>query len=315
MNKKILITYFEPFAGRDINISKEVVTSIRKYRNLELSVCWNKVENVLLNNISEDIEYIFLVGEASSYHDVTIELVARNIASGVDNEGTSKSEEAIVPSASNLVTPIIFNQKDLDVSFSYNAGKFLCNYTYYQALRHFRNKQIVFIHLPYPRDDLTIKDIKKKLVSIIKYVTHNPYKLEIEFYQKTNKEAMNIRQEVFIKEQGFEYEFDGIDYVATHFLIYKKDTAIGTCRLFFDDELKAYHLGRLAIRKKYRHQGIGTMLLTEVDKYLYKLNAEEVVLGSQIQATKFYENSRYKQFGEVYLDEGAEHIHMKKELI
>ena len=313
MSKEIVITYFEPFGGRTTNTSEEVAGQLSSYFSIELPVSWDKAGQVLLEKLPKETKYLFLLGEAGSYQDVTVELVAKNISNGVDNYGVKKVEEKI-DDGNNLVTSIVFNKKELPVKYSYSAGKYLCNYIYYFSLKNIKGTKIVFIHLPYPRDDLSISDMKEKVEEIISYVTLNKYLIEVNDYERINKAFKDIREEVFIKEQGFEYEFDDIDYEATHFLLYVNNKPVGTCRLFFDKELNAYHLGRVAVKKEYRHLGIGSMLLLEVEKYLCQIEVNSVILGSQLTATIFYKKNGYLEYGDIYLDEGVEHIHMKKEI-
>lgn len=312
MNNKIVLTYFEPFGGRDTNTSKEVASLFSNYQTLMLPVNWDEVGDVLTRNIPKDTEYLFMLGEAGSYQDVTVELVARNIANGIDNKKVEKENEII--GGTNLITPIVFNKKDLPVNYSFNAGKYLCNYSYYFSLKNMKGTKVLFIHLPYPRDDLTLSDMKNKVEEIINYVISNNYRLEIGDYQSLDQRFKDIRENVFIKEQGFEYEFDDIDNISIHFLLYDKNNPVATCRLYFDENLNSYHLGRLAVSKDYRKLGIGSTMLLEVEKYLAEMNAKSVVLGAQVVASEFYRKNGYEKYGDIYLDEGVEHIYMKKEL-
>ena len=313
MNKDIVITYFEPFGGRATNTSKEVASLFSNYQKVELPVSWDRVGQVLLNNMDENVKFLFMLGEAGSYQKVTVELVSRKLANGEDNYRVSKEEEII--GGTNLTTPIIFNQKELPANYSFNAGKYLCNYSYYFSLKNIKGTKVVFIHLPYPRDDLSITDMKNEVERIINYVINNQYRLEVNDYEEINDSAKKIREEVFIKEQGFAYEFDDIDHFSIHFLLYLKDISVATCRLFFDQVLCSYHIGRIAVKKEYRNKGIGSTLLLEVEKYLYEMGAKQVILGSQVTAKEFYSKNGYKECSDIYLDEGVEHIYMRKDLI
>ena len=64
-------------------------------------------------------------------------------------------------------------------------------------------------------------------------------------------DAMLVRQEVFVEEQGFHDEFDDIDEIADHYLLYVDGEIAGCCRVFPSKDNGKYTLGRLAIRKKY----------------------------------------------------------------
>lgn len=62
----------------------------------------------------------------------------------------------------------------------------------------------------------------------------------IKIYDKIPEEAKMIREAVFMKEQGFKGEFDEIDHLAKHVLLFCGDTPVTTCRFFFS-ELFFFH--------------------------------------------------------------------------
>ena len=50
--------------------------------------------------------------------------------------------------------------------------------------------------------------------------------LECRQYAKLPREAAMIRQEVFVEEQGFELEFDEIDPIAQHIVLFENGAPI-----------------------------------------------------------------------------------------
>ena len=56
--------------------------------------------------------------------------------------------------------------------------------------------------------------------------------MEIRVYDTLPEDARQIRQEVFIEEQHFQEEFDGIDSRALHLVLYRDGSPAGTCRFF-----------------------------------------------------------------------------------
>lgn len=127
------------------------------------------------------------------------------------------------------------------------------------------------------------------------------------------QEWKTIREDVFIKEQGFHNEFDDIDKRAIHICAYIGAQAIGCLRLYTDDPKKeSYHLGRLALQKAYRHQKIGSQLVIYAEKKLRLLNAKEVLLDAQCYLQHFYESLGYSVNGEIFYDEHVPHIPMHK---
>ena len=154
--KKIVVTYFEPFGGRTTNASKEVVSLLNGFQIKELPVSWNRV----VENIDDLLS-------AGSYRQITIERTAHNIANGKDNDGVIKNDEPIINGGVDLKTT--FEISTLPYSISDNAGKYLCNYTYYQALLKTKETKVLFIHLPYIEEagQNSVICLKEDLLNII----------------------------------------------------------------------------------------------------------------------------------------------------
>ena len=58
--------------------------------------------------------------------------------------------------------------------------------------------------------------------------------MEVKIYNKLPDEAKELRLEVFVKEQGFEEEFDDIDETAAHIVLFDGARPVGVCRLVTD---------------------------------------------------------------------------------
>lgn len=113
------------------------------------------------------------------------------------------------------------------------------------------------------------------------------------------QDAKNIRIKVFMKEQGFENEFD-------------EGKPIGTCRFF--KENNHYTIGRVAVLKEYRNQHIGNLLLKSAEKEIKRINGDVIVVHAQVRVSSFYEKQGYIQFGQIDDDEGVPHKWMKKKI-
>lgn len=137
---------------------------------------------------------------------------------------------------------------------------------------------------------------------------------KIRIYKNLPDEARNIREEVFIKEQGFSEEYDEIDNKATHFVYFYKDVPVGTLRLFTLKNPKEYILGRLAVLKNYRNFKIGTILVERAIDYVENKVGERLILHSQLSAKEFYEKLGFLEFGEVEYEENCPHIWMGKDV-
>lgn len=126
------------------------------------------------------------------------------------------------------------------------------------------------------------------------------------------QDAKNIRIEVFMKEQGFENEFDEIDNLCHHIVAFDEGKPIGTCRFF--KESNHYTIGRVAVLKEYRNQHIGNLLLKSAEKEIKRINGDVIVVHAQVRVSSFYEKQGYIQFGQIDDDEGVPHKWMKKKI-
>jgi len=161
----VLLTYFEPFGKRCTNASMDVALSL-PYDSIELPVRWKGIDNKLsqIQEINPDV--LILLGEAGTYDKVTIELASRNHCNGIDNEGIEKISEKIDEQMPDMIyTNVVF---DSSFHYSYNAGKYLCNYTYFKALSTLTIKKIVFIHVPYINENF--EQIINEVNLIIDYI-------------------------------------------------------------------------------------------------------------------------------------------------
>ena len=137
---------------------------------------------------------------------------------------------------------------------------------------------------------------------------------EIKFYDSLPRAALDIRLEVFVREQGFIDEEDENDRLATHFVMYDGERAIATCRVFPMEDGKEFFFGRLAVLNDYRGQGLGSELLATVEKHVKNKGGKRISLHSQYHAKEFYEFSGYTVCGEIEYEQNHPHVPMTKEL-
>lgn len=137
--------------------------------------------------------------------------------------------------------------------------------------------------------------------------------MEIKIYHQLCNEAKWIREEVFMKEQGFKNEFDDIDAISTHIVLFMENKPVGTCRIFTHDH-NEYHLGRVAILKPYRGLKLGNVLLKEAEECARLQGGKTIVLSAQCKVEAFYAKNGYESVGTIYFDEHCEHIDMRKDI-
>jgi predicted GNAT family N-acyltransferase len=135
--------------------------------------------------------------------------------------------------------------------------------------------------------------------------------VEIRMQTGLPPDARTIRQAVFVDEQGFHDEFDALDETATHLVAYEDGRAVGCCR-FYRDASGAYHVGRIAVVRSRRGEGLGAQMVAAVENVLKGRGVPALRLSAQVRVQPFYEKLGYAAKGEIYLDEFCEHITMEK---
>lgn len=122
--------------------------------------------------------------------------------------------------------------------------------------------------------------------------------------------AYAIRYAVFVVEQGIpvELEIDAYDPIAEHALAFVDGQCVGTARVCLDtqDPSKA-KIGRMAVLKEFRGQGIGTALLGEAIRVGMMQGASVFELHAQQSAVPFYAKLQFKPDGAIFDEVGIAH--------
>ena len=141
--------------------------------------------------------------------------------------------------------------------------------------------------------------------------------MKIEVYDKLPTYAVDIRMQVFVKEQGFskELELDEFEKTATHLVGFSNGESASTARYFFDKRREEYLISRIAVRKEHRGKGFGAEIVTAAEKEIIAKGGKSAIIHAQLQAKGFYESIGYNTYGDIDLEEGVEHIMMRKCLI
>ena len=89
-------------------------------------------------------------------------------------------------------------------------------------------------------------------------------------------------------------EFDEHDTPETKYIVVVDDyLPVATCRLYAVDEDRVM-LGRIVVLPEYRHQGLGTLVVQEAEKWAKELGFKTAVLESRENKIPFYEKLGYK---------------------
>ncbi|WP_454968375.1 GNAT family N-acetyltransferase [Gemella sanguinis] len=136
--------------------------------------------------------------------------------------------------------------------------------------------------------------------------------------EKDRSLGFNLRTEVFVNEQNVPIELeldekDNSEYTI-HVGYFKDDKLIGVARLI-DTDKEVIHIGRVAIDKNHRGEGIGHKLILGCEDIAKNvLNRDFTIeLSAQVYAENFYKKLGYNRVNDnIYIDAGIEHIDMKK---
>lgn len=121
-------------------------------------------------------------------------------------------------------------------------------------------------------------------------------------------DAMQVRVQVFVQEQGVpsEVEADDYDAVSVHVVVYSQQgKPVATGRLRPDG-----HIGRMAVLAGYRGQGLGALVLSHLLQHAQQRGQQHLQLSAQRHAKGFYERFGFVVQGHEYLDVGIPHVDM-----
>ncbi|HAJ93014.1 MAG TPA: GNAT family N-acetyltransferase [Gammaproteobacteria bacterium] len=129
-----------------------------------------------------------------------------------------------------------------------------------------------------------------------------------------NEAALNaVRRAVFIDEQRVPeaLEWDGLDASCHHVLVTAAgNRPVGTGRMKPDG-----HIGRMAVLRDCRGQGIGSAILTALLDFARQQHCIRVYLHAQVAAIPFYEKHGFTVDGERFMDAGIPHRSMVRRLV
>ena len=168
MEKKLLITGFDPFGGNDVNPSWEAVKllpeQVGEYRihKMAIPTVFGAAAQMILAEAEELLpDVILCVGLAGGRDAVTPERIAVNIrdARVADNAGCQPKGERIVadgPAAYFATAPAekmaqAIRDAQIPGAVSNTAGTFVCNDVLYSLLHHYAGTHVRcgFIHVPW----------------------------------------------------------------------------------------------------------------------------------------------------------------------
>ena len=137
------------------------------------------------------------------------------------------------------------------------------------------------------------------------------------FKKVSSKEEMDqshaIRTKVFCEEQKIskEIEFDNLDHLCSHFLIFDNNKVIATARVR-QKEKDFLKIERVAVLLEFRRLKVGSILIKNIIKHYMDLDDNKsIVLHSQVAVADFYKSLNFISYGNNFFEDGIAHIAMK----
>ena len=136
------------------------------------------------------------------------------------------------------------------------------------------------------------------------------------FSQLNNEELyqiLRLRSEVFVVEQDCVFlDLDNKDQKCQHLSLYQGEELVAYCRIVPAGlSYQEVAIGRVVSAPAYRGKGLGRKVMEEAITACEKLfGPVPIRLGAQTYALKFYQSLGFREEGEVYDEDGIEHIEM-----
>lgn len=126
-------------------------------------------------------------------------------------------------------------------------------------------------------------------------------------------ELLRLRSEIFVVEQNCVFlDMDNKDQLCHHLLLYNNETLAAYARIVPPGlSYREASIGRVITSPTARGTGAGKTLMElaiEACKNIFK--DHPIRIGAQLYALKFYERVGFKADGEVYDEDGIDHVEM-----
>jgi len=208
MMARVLVTGFEPFSNHSSNISADLIETLQE--SLVVRDPWGEIRDYRIDDIEIELETIVLsvdavgakltskklssgekwdaiihMGLCQNCQIPRIELLAQNIIdmSIEDNSGRQLRNRLLGSDdyKSTIKSKLILTNKgSINAEISFDAGKFVCNETYYHTLSEIYHENTVenktpclFLHLP-NYDNFSLPKARELLVNMIGRIMFKP---------------------------------------------------------------------------------------------------------------------------------------------
>ena len=127
---------------------------------------------------------------------------------------------------------------------------------------------------------------------------------------------LQLRNEVFVVEQNCVFQdADDKDQDSHHLMGFLNNKLVAYTRLVPPGVIyPEMSIGRVTTAGTVRRMGAGKELMNQSIDYCYRLfDKGPIKIGAQLYLKNFYRSFGFQQISDVYLEDGIEHIYMRKE--
>ena len=124
---------------------------------------------------------------------------------------------------------------------------------------------------------------------------------------------LRLRTEVFVVEQNCVFQdMDNKDQKSHHLMGWVGDDLVAYARILpAGVSYNEPSIGRVVSNPHYRGKGAGRELMSEaINRTIELYGKQPIRIGAQLYLNKFYSSLGFVNQGEVYLEDGIEHIEM-----
>lgn len=122
-------------------------------------------------------------------------------------------------------------------------------------------------------------------------------------------QAMAKKHHIALRQEFDEHDGPDTKYI----VITDRDFPIATARMYPIDE-RQMMIGRVVVLPEYRHQGIGTMVVSECEGWAEELGCSKTVVESRENKIEFYRQMLYEVCGDAVDGETFRCVRMEKRL-
>ena len=113
-------------------------------------------------------------------------------------------------------------------------------------------------------------------------------------------EGMNRQHHISLRDEFDEHDCDGTKYI----VLLDDGYPVATCR-FYESGERAVTLGRVVVLPQYRGQKLGSLVVTEAEKWAQELGYKEIKIDSRLEAIDFYAKLGYKHVDDSVIRSGT----------